>query len=63
MSRANDIAVANELERLRDALNLVLMFHSGGEWTTADRAQWKHVTGSDEATTKVLCDHIRKVMQ
>jgi hypothetical protein len=27
------------------------------------RAEWKRITGSDEATTKVLCDHIRIVLE
>ncbi len=45
-----------------DAFRAVLLFHGGGEWNGEKRAEWKRITGSDEATTKVLCDHIRLVL-
>lgn len=47
---------------LRAALTLVLRFHSGAPWTEEDSHRWRAVTGTDEATTKVLCDHIRKAL-
>jgi hypothetical protein len=40
----------------------MLMFH-GGEWTDNDRAMWQALTGSQEATAKVLCDLARKVLR
>lgn len=49
------------LDRRNAALQLVLMFHKGGQWTDEDKAEWKRITGFDEATTKVLCDYIRKL--
>ncbi len=48
--------------RLTDALKLALMFHRGGIWSAENVAEWRRITGSDEATTKVMCDHIRKVL-
>jgi hypothetical protein len=47
---------------IEDALRAVLMFHEGGEWSADRRAEWKRITGSDEATTKVLCDHVRAAL-
>ena len=48
---------------LRDALELPLLFHGAGPWDEAKRARWKAITGSDEATNKVMCDHIRKALE
>jgi streptomycin 6-kinase len=45
-------------ERLARA---VLLFHSGEPWTTERRATWISLTGSDEATTRVLCNLARAV--
>lgn len=42
------------------ALEAVLLFH--GPWDEQKQARWKAITGKDEATTQVLCDHIRKVL-
>lgn len=39
----------------------VLLFHGGGPWTAADGDEWERVTGSREATTKVLGDLARRV--
>jgi hypothetical protein len=49
------------IERRNDALKLPLMFHRGGIWSAEDVAEWRRITGSDEATTKVMCDHICRV--
>mgnify|MGYP001620023852 FL=1 len=54
------IAAAPEM---KDALALPLLFHAGGEWSGAKRATWKRVTGTDEATTKVMCDTIRAALR
>jgi hypothetical protein len=45
-----------------DVLRAVLMFHDGATWDANRRAEWKRITGSDEATTKVLCDHVRAAL-
>lgn len=48
---------------LRDALRLVLLFHRGGQWTDEDGQEWERITkGGNDATTKAMCDHIRKVL-
>ena len=51
-------------QKLRDALRLPLLFHKGGEWTSADSELWDSIVGPgySEVTTKVMCDHIRKVL-
>ena len=46
---------------LHDALKLVLLFH-GVAWDETERAEWERITGTREATTKVLCDHIRSAL-
>lgn len=55
--------MATEREgRLEEALKLVLMFHKGGPWTDDDSRKWRVTTGIDEATTRVLCNHLRNVL-
>lgn len=46
-----------------DALRLVLLFHDSGPWTSSRRAEWLRIVGTTEATTKVLCDHIRSALE
>jgi hypothetical protein len=41
----------------------VLMFYNTQEWSELHRQVWQKLTGSDEATTRVLADLARKVMQ
>lgn len=43
----------------RNLLRAVLLFHSGGIWDEEKAASWKLFTGSEEATTKNMCDAIR----
>lgn len=45
----------------RDALKAVLIFHSGGNWMDV-AGEWLRITGTREATTKVLCDHVRSAL-
>lgn len=45
-----------------DALKLVLLFFTGGKWPVASKKEWIRITGDDKATTKVLCDHVRMVL-
>ncbi len=54
-------AMQDVLGAAEEAFRLVLMFYHP-EWDDAKRRAWQAITGSDEATTKVMCDHIRKVM-
>lgn len=53
---------AAEIAPLVSALRLPLLFHQGGEWTPEHRAEWLKITGHEDATTRVMCDHIRKVL-
>ncbi len=53
---------ASEVTKLRDALQLALLFHRGGQWTEEDCRTWQAITNNPEATTRALCDHIRKVL-
>lgn len=55
--------------RLREALELVLLFHSSGPWGDAKADRWREITGrylplkdGPTVTTAALCDHIRKVL-
>jgi hypothetical protein len=43
---------------VHDALKLVLLFYTV-DWTDEKKAEWLRITGTTEATTKVMCDHIR----
>ena len=55
------VLILDYIQSLEDALQLPLLFHRG-EWTNIQRTEWASITDSGEATTKVMCDHIRKVM-
>jgi hypothetical protein len=48
---------------IMDALRLVLLFHDGEQWTPAKRAEWLMIAGTTEATTKVMCDHVRSALE
>lgn len=47
---------------LEAALSLVLEFHSATPWTPERTEAWRTITGTDEVTTRAMCDHIRKVL-
>lgn len=53
---------AQRLHLAEEALRLVLLFHSSG-WGPEKENQWYCITGLEEATTKVLCDHIRVTLE
>lgn len=57
-----DRTVYQAFQDMTKALDAVLIFHSGTEWDASRRAAWKRCTGSDEATTKVLCDTVRRAL-
>lgn len=44
-----------------DALRLVPLFYTI-DWTPEKKAEWLRITGTTEATTKVMCDHIRSAI-
>ena len=44
------------------ALELPLMFHAGGPWDDAKRARWKEITGTEEVTTRVMCNMVRSAL-
>ena len=52
----------DEIVHLREVLGIVLLFYTASHWTDIERREWKRITGSDEATTKVLADTIRGVL-
>lgn len=54
---------ASPSAELRDALKLPLLFHAGGPWDDERRKEWLRVTGTREASTKVLCDHLRAAIK
>lgn len=54
--------LVGRIDQLRTALRAALLFHSGGEWDDAKRQQWQELTGSTEATTKVLCNTVRAAL-
>lgn len=47
---------------MRNALRLVLLFYQVGAWDQDRRDEWHRLTGTSEATTKVLCDHVRSAL-
>ena len=47
---------------LLDALEAVLLFYTVGPWDEAKKTRWWNLTQTNEATTKNLCDNIRKVI-
>ena len=56
------IRLADEVERLREALILPLIFHAGGHVTAEMRERWKKITGCDEMTNAVMCAAIRVLL-
>lgn len=53
---------ADRLDELEEAVQVVLLFHGGGAWTEADHAVWRERTGEDMASTRTLCDYLRRVL-
>ncbi len=53
----------DDVEHLCRMLTLPLIFHAGGRVSPEAHAEWKRLTGSDEMTTKVMCDAIRAVLK
>ncbi len=55
-------SLIEENGKLREALEAVLLFHSGPPWGDAKALRWFNITQDPDCTSKKLCDHIRKVM-
>ncbi len=51
--------LAEAARTLERAAVATLLFHRGGQWTPEDAAQWRMLTGGDDASTKGLCDFAR----
>jgi hypothetical protein len=51
------------MSRAEQLARLVLLFHAGGGWDDSSRAMWRDITGSDDATTKTLCEFARVVLR
>ena len=49
-------------DEYRDALRMVLLYHSGSPWDAEKQRRWQRWTGRDEATTRALCDQIRALL-
>jgi len=48
---------------MREALEAVLLFYHVGLLDISKRLRWLEITGNEKVTTKVLCDHIRLVLE
>lgn len=44
------------------ALRAVLLFHDARDWNVNKRLYWLQLTGETEATTRVLCDCVRRAL-
>lgn len=63
MLKFDDVqGLLREFRERQFALEAALLFHGGGLWDKEKSSKWFQLTKSHEATTKVLCDHIRKVL-
>lgn len=51
-----------QVESVKKALSAVLLFHSGSPWDEEKSLEWFRLTGAYEATTKMLCDAVRRVL-
>ncbi len=54
--------VRDVCDAYRDALEAVLLFHSASPWTPEKQARWAKLTGEQEATTRALCDAVRRAL-
>jgi hypothetical protein len=52
-----------EFRERQFALEATLLFHSGGLWDKEKSSKWFQITKAYDATTKVLCDHVRQVLR
>jgi phosphoribosyl-AMP cyclohydrolase len=50
------------MKKMRDALELVLLFHEGVFWSNEKSERWAKLSGNREATTRTLCDCAREAL-
>jgi hypothetical protein len=60
--QAKFIAADHRIRELEAALRAVLLFHGASQWTPDVCSDWKELTGTDEATTRTLCDTVRAAL-
>ncbi len=57
---------SNQDDEARDALiascRATLLFYKVGAWTATDAALWLILTGSEDASTRNLCDTVRAAL-
>lgn len=58
----NAVLMENQVTMAKKALAAALLFHNGQPWDKAASSEWFKLTGSYEATTKVLCDTVRRAL-
>lgn len=56
-------AVLEVVAALASSANATLLFHSAAPWSPDKRDEWHVLTGSDSATTKMLCDVAREALR
>ena len=49
--------------KMQDALSLVLLFHSDGEWDEVKAAKWRRLSNNREPTTRTMCDCVREALK
>lgn len=59
----SDADLSARAQAMRGALEVVLLFHAADGWTEEKRVRWRELTGSSEATTRVLCDTVRRALR
>lgn len=50
------------VDDLYKTLEAVLLFHSASPWDDSKRLRWLELTGTTDATTKTLCETVRKAL-
>lgn len=48
---------------LEEALEMVLLYHSGSPWDVAKAKRWERWTGSGDASTRALCGQLRTLLE
>lgn len=54
---------AARVRRMQDALEMVLLFHSAGEWSAAKQKRWHELAGNREPCTRTVCDYAREALK
>jgi hypothetical protein len=60
---ADDARLIARAPAMRDALEAVLLFYAAPRWDDEARARWLALTGSTEATTRVLAGTVRRALR